>query len=181
MSNKKIKQHDISDCGVACLVSVAAHYRLFIPISKVRQFTGTDKQGTNVLGLMEGAKRIGFDVKGVQCEISSLSNIPKPAIAHLHLKNGLQHFVVIYKVNKKSIKIMDPGSGTYITMSLEKFKEQWTGVLVILVPNDSFVSKNEKSSLLSRFWYLLKPHKFILIQALTGSLFYTLLGFSTSI
>ena len=181
MSNKKIKQHDISDCGVACLVSVAAHYRLFIPISKVRQFTGTDKQGTNVLGLMEGAKRIGFDVKGVQCEISSLSNIPKPAIAHLHLKNGLQHFVVIYKVNKKSIKIMDPGSGAYITMSLEKFKEQWTGVLVILVPNDSFVSKNEKSSLLSRFWYLLKPHKFILIQALTGSLFYTLLGFSTSI
>lgn len=181
MSNKKVQQHDISDCGVACLVSVAAHYRLFIPLSKVRQFTGTDKQGTNVLGLLEGAKKLGFDAKGVQCDIASLSNIPKPAIAHLHLKNGLQHFVVIYKVSKKSIKIMDPGSGRYVTMSPEKFKEQWTGILVILVPNESFIPKNEKTLLLLKFWQLLKPHKYILIQSLFGSLFYTLLGFSTSI
>ena len=181
MSNKTVKQHDISDCGVACLVSVAAHYRLFIPLSKVRQFTRTDKQGTNILGLLEGAKNLGFDAKGVQCDISSLSNVPIPAIAHLHLKNGLQHFVVIYRVRKNSIKIMDPGSRRYVNMSLEKFKAQWTGILVILVPNESFIPKNEKTLLALRFWQLLKPHKYVLIQALFGSLFYTLLGFSTSI
>ncbi len=181
MSKRTIKQHDISDCGVACLVSIAAHYSLYIPISKVRQYTGTDKQGTNVLGLLEGAKKLGFDAKGVKCEISSLSNIPKPAIAHIILKNGLQHFVVIYKVNKKFIKIMDPGTGSFINMSHQEFKVQWTGVLVILVPNESFVSQNEKVSLFLRFWHLLKPHKYILIQSLIGSVFYTLLGFSTSI
>ena len=181
MSNKTIQQHDISDCGVACLVSVAAHYRLFVSLSKVRQFTGTDKQGTNVLGLLEGAKKLGFDAKGVQCDISSLPNVPIPAIAHLYLKNGLQHFVVIYKISEKLIKIMDPGSGNYLKMSPEKFKDQWTGVLVILVPNESFVPKNEKISMLLKFWQLLKPHKYVLIQSLFGSLFYTLLGFSTSI
>ena len=181
ISNKKVKQHDISDCGVACLVSVAAHYRLFVPISKVRQFTGTDKQGTNVLGLIEGAKKLSFDAKGVQCDMASLSHVPKPAIAHLLLENGLQHFVVIYKVNGKSIRIMDPGPGTFINMPIECFKKQWSGVLVILVPNHSFIPKNDKTSILLRFWHLLKPHKYILIQALIGSLFYTILGFSTSI
>jgi len=181
MSRKNIKQHDISDCGVACLVSIAAHYRLFIPISKVRQFTGTDKDGTNVLGLIEGAKKLGFDAKGVKCDISSLQIIPKPAIAHIILKKSLQHFVVIYKVNRKSIKIMDPGAGVFITMSLEKFKEQWTGVLVILIPNESFFPKNEKVSMLLRFWFLIKPHKYMLIQSMIGSVFYTILGFSVSI
>jgi len=181
ISKKKIKQHDISDCGVACLVSIAAHYGLFVPISKVRQFAGTDKQGTNILGLIEGAKKMSFDAKGVQCDVASLEHVPKPAIAHLHLENGLQHFVVIYKINRKSIKIMDPGSGSFINMPVESFKKQWTGVLVILVPNDNFIRKNDKTSILLRFWHLLKPHKYILIQALIGSLFYTLLGFSTSI
>lgn len=181
ISNKKVKQHDISDCGVACLVSVAAHYGLLIPISKVRQFTGTDKQGTNVLGLIEGAKRLSFDAKGVQCDMASLAHVPKPAIAHLHLKNGLQHFVVIYKINKKVIRIMDPGPGKFMNIPLESFNLQWTGVLVILVPNNGFIPKNGKTSILLRFWHLLRPHKYILIQALIGSLFYTLLGFSTSI
>ncbi len=181
MSAKNIKQHDISDCGVACLVSIAAHYRLFIPISKVRQFTGTNKDGTNILGLIEGAKKLGFDAKGVKCDLTSLQNIPKPAIAHIILKKSLQHFVVIYKVSKKSIKIMDPGAGIIIKMSLEKFKEQWTGVLVILIPNASFSEKNEKISILVRFWHLIKPHKYMLIQSMIGSVFYTILGFSVSI
>ncbi|MFW5916414.1 MAG: cysteine peptidase family C39 domain-containing protein, partial [Bacteroidota bacterium] len=45
-----VKQHDITDCGAACLASIASHYRLKIPISRIRQMAGTDKKGTNVLG-----------------------------------------------------------------------------------------------------------------------------------
>lgn len=181
MSAKKIKQHDISDCGAACLASIAAHYRLFIPISKVRQFTGTDQEGTNLLGIIEGATKLGFDAKGIRCDSKDLKNIPTPAIAHIILNNKLQHFVVIYKVTKNSILIMDPGTGTFISVLLDKFKEQWTGVLVILLPNESFLPKNEKISTLLRFWHLLKPHKYMLVQSLVGSIFYTLLGFSISI
>lgn len=181
MSKKTIRQHDISDCGAACLVSVAAHYKLFLPISRVRQLTGTDQQGTNLYGLIEGAKKIGFDAKGVRCELPGLNQVPIPAIAHLIVNKQLQHFVVIYKIKKKSIVIMDPGSGKFEQLSLDKFKVNWTGVLVILIPNDSFLPQNVRTSLFVRFWYLLKPHKYVLIQSLIGSLFYTLLGFSLSI
>lgn len=53
MAKTTIKQHDITDCGAACLASITAHYNLQIPIARIRQYAGTDKKGTNVLGLIE--------------------------------------------------------------------------------------------------------------------------------
>lgn len=181
MSGINIKQHDITDCGAACLASISFHYKLQMPLSKIRQLIGTNKEGTNILGMLEGAQKLGFDAKGIKADTSSLYKIPKPAIAHVVIGGQLQHFVVIYRVTQKHVRIMDPGTGKSTNITIDNFKKQWTGVLVILLPNDSFRSRNEKVSQFLRFWYLLKPHKFILIQSLIGSLFYTILGFSTSI
>ena len=66
MPKTNIKQHDITDCGAACLASVAAHHRLEIPIARIRQYAGTDKKGTNSLGLKETAEKLGFQAKGVK-------------------------------------------------------------------------------------------------------------------
>ena len=71
--------------------------------------------------------------------------------------------------------------GKFHKKSHEEFKKEWTGVLVLLLPNEEFTSRNEKVSVFKRFWFLLKPHKFVLVQAFFGALVYTLLGFSTSI
>jgi len=38
-----IKQHDITDCGAACITIVARQYGLKIPITKIREVAGTDK------------------------------------------------------------------------------------------------------------------------------------------
>lgn len=181
MANIKIKQHDITDCGATCLASIAAHYRLQIPIARIRQYAGTDKKGTNVLGLIEAADKLGFEAKGVRGELESLFKIPKPAIAHIIIKERLHHYVVIYEVTKTHITVMDPGTGKLHKKTHEKFTKEWTGVLVLLMPKETFSTGNEKVSIYKRFWFLLKPHKFILIQALIGAVVYTLLGFSTSI
>jgi ATP-binding cassette subfamily B protein len=181
MSNIKIKQHDITDCGAACLASVSAYYKLEIPIARIRQFASTDKKGTNVLGLVEAAQKLGFEAKGVRGDFESLFKIPKPAIAHVIVKEKLQHFVTIYQADKKWVKIMDPGTGKLHKKTHADFKNEWTGVLVLLLPNESFTSGNDKISIVKRFLFLLKPHKFVLIQALIGAIIYTLLGLSTSI
>lgn len=101
--NIRIKQHDITDCGAACLASIAAYYDLHLPISKIRQFAGTDKKGTNVLGMIEAAEKLGFEAKGVKSvnqdgsvKTEPLYKIPKPAIAHTITKGNLTHYVVIY-------------------------------------------------------------------------------------
>lgn len=181
MANTTIKQHDITDCGAACLASVAAYYHLQIPIARIRQYAGTDKKGTNVLGLLEASEKLGFEAKGVRGDFDSLFKIPKPTIAHVVVNKVLHHFVVIYEVTKNHIKVMDPGDGKMHKKTHEEFKEEWTGVLVLLMPKEDFVSGNEKVSVYRRFWFLLRPYKFVLVQAFVGAVVYTLLGFSMAI
>lgn len=177
----RIKQRDITDCGAACLASVSAFYKLKMPVARIRQLASTDQKGTNVLGLIEAANKLGFEAKGVKGNLDSLSKIPLPAIAHVVVKNQLQHYVVIYKVTDKYIEIMDPGDGKMHRKTIAEFIGEWTGVLVLLLPDESFKQGNEKVDNKSRFWSLIKPHKSIVIQALFGALIYTILGLSTSI
>lgn len=181
MSTHLIKQRDITDCGAACLASVAAHYKLKLPVAKIRQYAGTDKKGTNVLGLIEAAAKLGFEAKGVKGNPDSLAKIPLPAIAHIIVKEQLHHYVVVYKVNDKYVYVMDPGDGRMHRKRLTEFVKEWTGVLVLLLPNEGFKEGNEKASNSLRFWQLIKPHRSIVLQALFGALVYTILGLSTSI
>jgi len=176
-----IKQHDITDCGAACLASVAAHFGLEMPISKIRQYASTDKKGTNILGLMEAAEKLGLSAKGVKGEFESLFKIPTPTIAHVVVKEVLHHFVVIYKATDKFIQVMDPMDGKVHKIPHAEFKKQWTGVLVLIMPAEEFEPGSEKVSILSRMWFLLKPHRAVLFQALIGAAVYTVIGLSTAI
>ena len=113
MQNKgiKIKQQDITDCGAASLASVCAHYGLTFPIARIRQYAFTDKKGTNVLGMIEAAAKLGFEAKGVRAQPEAMKIIPLPAIAHVVVKEVLHHFVVVYGVSDKHITYMDPADG----------------------------------------------------------------------
>ncbi|MDR9364577.1 MAG: peptidase domain-containing ABC transporter [Balneolaceae bacterium] len=176
-----IKQHDITDCGAACLASVAAHFGLQMPISKIRQYASTDKKGTNILGMIEAAEKLGLSAKGVKGEFESLFKIPTPTIAHVVVKEVLHHFVVIYNTTDKYIEVMDPMDGKLHKIPHEEFKEQWTGVLVLITPSGNFEKGNEKVSITSRLWFLLKPHWTVLLQALIGAAVFTIVGLSTAI
>lgn len=183
MFNKKtcIKQHDITDCGAACLASISAYYKLMMPIARIRQLASTDKKGTNVLGMIEAAQKLGFQAKGVRGTFESLFKIPKPAIAHVIVKEVLHHFVVIYDVSETHVTVMDPGVGKMEKHTHEEFKKLWTGVLILLLPGEQFETGNNKQSVTSRFWNLIKPHRTVMTQALFGAIMYTVLGLSTSI
>lgn len=177
----EIKQHDITDCGAACLASVAAHYNLQLPIARIRQYASTDKKGTNILGMIEAAEKLGFSAKGVEGEFKSLFKIPTPAIAHVVVKGILHHYVVIYEVTDKYIQVMDPRYGKLEKISHEEFREQWSGVLILLMAAEDFQTGDEKVSVASRFWFLLKPHRSVLSQALFGAAIFTIIGLTTAI
>jgi len=179
--NIKVKQRDITDCGAACLASVAAYYKLQLPVAKLRQLASTDKKGTNILGMIEAAKKIGFDAKGVRGDFNDLTKIPKPAIAHMIVKETLHHYVVVYKVTSTHVEVMEPGQGKMLKKSHEEFKSEWTGVLVLLMPNENFEAGNKKISIRRRFLNLILPHKAVMAQIFFGAIIYTILGLSTSV
>lgn len=177
----KIKQRDITDCGAACLASVSEYYKLKLPVSKIRQIAGTDQRGTNALGMVKAAEQLGFEAKGVKGRPDALPNIPLPAVAHIVVKDMLQHYVVIYGITEKHVKYMDPADGGMHKATIEDFSKMWTGVLVLLIPGEKFIAKDDKISNIARFLFLIKPYKSILIQCLVGAILYTVLGLSTSI
>ena len=177
----KIKQHDITDCGAACLASIAAHYGLNFPIARIRQYAFTDKKGTNVLGMIEAARKLGLEAKGVKGPFECLKDIPKPAVAHVIVKGLLHHFVVIYQVTEKYILLMDPADGKLHKRSYEDFQKEWTGVLILMRPAETFQKGNIKKSNFLSFMELLQPHKSVMTQALFGAIIYSILGLATSV
>lgn len=181
MAKINVKQHDISDCGAACITSIAAHYNLLLPIAKIRQYASIDKKGANISGLIRAAEKLGFNAKGVKGNMNSLDKVPLPTIAHLKLENGLLHYVVIYRVTKMHVKIMDPADGYMHKVLKTDFESTWTKVLLLIMPSESFKKGYQKVSILRRLSYLLRPHRKNLVQVLFGSLIYTVLGLSVSV
>lgn len=176
-----IKQHDITDCGAACLATISKKYGLKLPISKIREIAGTDKQGTNAYGMVKAAEQLGFTAKGVKGNQEAFfSEFPLPAIAHVVIDGKLLHYVVIHKITKKEIIIADPAKGI-VKYKPEKFFEIWTGVLILLVPNTTFKKGNEKKGSLSRFFSLLLPQKKLLFHIFLASLLITVFGIAASL
>lgn len=175
-----IKQHDITDCGAACLATISKQYGLKLPISKIREIAGTDKQGTNAYGVVKAAEQLGFTAKGVKGNRDAFfSDFPLPAIAHVIIDGKLLHYVVVHKITKKEIIIADPGKGI-VKYTPDDFFKIWTGVLILLVPNNTFKKGNEKKGSLSRFFSLLLPQKKLLINIFLASILITLFGIGAS-
>lgn len=178
----KVKQHDITDCGPACLASICAYHGLLYPIAKIRQYAFTDQKGTNLLGLIEVSKRLGLEARGVRGDYDTLiQHGVYPAIAHVIVKNALHHFVVIYKADARYIHVMDPADGKMHRLTRVEFEKEWTGILLLIKKEESFQTGKQIQSMMRRFIGLLLPHKALMSQALFGAIIFSVLGLSTSV
>ena len=171
-----VKQHDITDCGAACLATISKQYGFKTSITKIREIAGTDKQGTNAYGVIKAAESLGFTAKGVKGNQEAFfSEFPLPCIAHVVVEGTLLHYVVIHKITKKQVIVADPGKGI-VKYVPEEFFKIWTGVLILMVPNVTFSKGNNTKGLFSRFSNLLMPQKKLLVNIFFTSLIYTILG-----
>lgn len=177
----RVKQHDATDCGAACLYSIARHHGKRLPLSRIRQLASTDRRGTTVLGLVEAASELGFRARGVRGPVQSLSAVPVPAVAHVLAEGGLLHFVVLCRVGSTYVRVMDPADGHMHSLALPEFTRRWTGVLVLLAPGEEFRPGSMEKSLPRRLWQLAWPHRRVMTQALAGAIAYTVLGLATAV
>lgn len=172
---KCIKQHDLKDCGPACLSMISHHYGLNMSISKIREIAGTDLQGTNIKGLLEASERLGFNTKGVKAKNpEAINEIPLPAIAHV-VDHGLLHYVVIYKVKNGKVYVADPAKGHRV-FELKQFCEIWQGILILLTPGNNFEKGDVSQGTFSRFLSLLKQQTHLLLPLFFVSIFFNFFG-----
>ena len=125
----EVIQEEISDCGVACLLSIIRYYGGDASLENLRISSLTTKDGVNAYNLIECAKENGFDAKGLR--EFDLNKLTLPCV--LHINNKFPHFVCLYKIDGNSLTIMDPGYG-FKKVDINTFKESYTGNSIILFP-----------------------------------------------
>lgn len=177
-----VRQQDESDCGAAVLATIALHHRMPIGLQKMRDLCGTDRVGTNLLGLVGAAENLGFSARAVKGPYDALPDVPLPAIVHVVTEQGLGHFVVLHRLTKTGVVVADPASGIE-QLSEGEFCKKWTGYVLILAPGaDGAAAAIETVSLKPwrRLLRLLRPHTPILAEAFVAALLMTALGIMTS-
>lgn len=176
-------QLDQSDCGVACLMSLVKLYGGTNSIEKLRELSGTTKQGTTMLGLYQVANKIGFTAEGCEADINALIEHKKPVILHVVIENQLQHYVICYEYDsEKGFLIGDPAKGIYY-LNQEELNKIWQSrCCLTLEPNDNFVKeKGRKNSQKKWFLSILREdYKLLWISVLLG-IFVAGLGLAMSL
>ncbi|MGM0505937.1 MAG: peptidase domain-containing ABC transporter [Bacteroidota bacterium] len=176
-----VRQQDQSDCGPACLSSVFRYHHLHHSIAVIRQWAGTDRDGTHLAGLIRAAAKAGLNARAVRAKARHLSELSSPVIAHTVQSNNCHHFVVIDCVRKSTIRIMDPASGHVEKWPRSRFIEEWSGVLLLIEPNESFSKERSTTSRTRRLIRLIHPHRTTFVQALVGAALYTLSGLTMAV
>lgn len=132
------------DCGPTCLRMVAKHYGKSYSLPYLREKCYIDRAGVSLKGISEAAELIGLRTLAVKVPITdkkdvpSLIEAPLPCIVHWNQN----HFIVVYKINKKHIWIADPGSGKY-KLTYQEFSKSFCsegdkGVVLLLETTPEF-------------------------------------------
>lgn len=129
-----IYQQDIKDCGAVSLLMIMKYYDGGISLEKLREMTKTTKNGTNGNNLVQAAEKLNFTSFGVKGTVYDLKEENIPCIANVILDNKYKHFVVIYKIKRKSLIILDPAKGIKEILK-EDFMKISTNNYIILKPN----------------------------------------------
>ncbi len=180
----KIKQHDQNDCGAACLASIGISYGVKLPLARIKEYCGCSIEGISIKGIIEGASKMGLRARGLKSpekEITQLIEIDAPIIAHLITTEGLLHFVVIYKISKDFLLIMDPAYGEFKKVAYSSFLSEWSGLIIVVTPGNNFIQKDETTPLLLRLLALISFHKREIALIICGSIALIFIGIGNSI
>lgn len=177
-----VLQHDQSDCGVACLLSIIQYYEGNNSLEKLREISGTTRQGTTLLGLYQAANSLGFEASGNEADIQALIDHKEPLILHVVIEDRLQHYVVCYGFENDKFIIGDPAKGmtTYTKEQLEKIWKSKT--CLTLTPKANFIKATDtKRSKKEWFLKLLKKDYQLLGISMVFGLVVALLGMAMAI
>ena len=173
------RQYDRADCGPACLLSVLRSHGGDAAMTHVRELSGTDANGTTLLGLRQAAHALGFDARGAQGDYDALRREALPCVAHV-IVDGKPHYVVVYEAHEKRVRVGDPASGVR-WMARQDFEQIWSNrVVLLLIPGRELSSEPTPHWVL---WFItrLRHTNGWLIQSVFLGLVYTLLGLVTAV
>ncbi len=172
------KQEESKDCGPTCIKMIAKYYGKTVNIQELRDYSETNRGGSNLLSLSDAVEKIGFRSIGIKLNLKRLDEMPLPCI--LFWDNC--HYVVLYNIKNNFYYISDPAMGL-VKYSKEDFVKNWLGknanentaegIALFLEPTPKFYQSEfdteEKNrvgfSLLAKY---ILPYKSFVVQLVIG-------------
>lgn len=140
MFNKKIKveyQAEPSDCGLACAAMVLSHWGYKTNSYEMRREYGASSKGLRIQSLKQILDDKGLESSYVCFDLSRPEVLSLPCILHW---NG-NHFVILEKVEKDFVYIVDPARGRKRLPKINIVNKATDIALEIVGTKDSFVEK----------------------------------------
>ncbi len=146
---RPLLQSEASECGLACLAMIANSLGSAVSLPWLRQRYPFGLRGTTLADLVRIAGALKMTARPVRLEVTELTYLRLPGILHWNL----DHFVVLERVNARSLCIVDPAVGR-ATISLREAAQRFSGVALELLPAGDFSAQQQHSKL--RFRDLVK-------------------------
>ncbi|WP_027671224.1 peptidase domain-containing ABC transporter [Rheinheimera baltica] len=143
-----IYQSEAAECGLACIAMVANQHGHQLDLTTLRNRYSVSLKGANMQQLMLLSNQLNMTARALKLELGELKNLSTPCILHWEMN----HFVVLKKVHRNGITILDPALGERCLTSAEVDKA-FTGVALELTPGTEFRKIDERVQLgLTAFW-----------------------------
>ncbi|NUU59115.1 peptidase domain-containing ABC transporter [Paenibacillus agri] len=135
-----IEQMEDAECGIACMAMVLAYYRCSVSLHEIRERFGLSRGGSSLLQLISIGSGYSMKSKGFKADFDQLQGLPLPAIAHWEEK----HFVVIERIGKRSVTIVDPSFGRK-RIPRKEAESLYSGYILCLAPEESLERRKGKN------------------------------------
>lgn len=130
---RPILQDQQSECAHACLAMILNHLGGATDLKEMAAITGSGVHGRTVQNIVADARHFGLLGRAVRIGIGALPKLRLPAILHW----DFNHFVVIEKVGRRRVEIVDPAVGA-LSIGYEEVSKHFTGVAIEIEPTGDF-------------------------------------------
>lgn len=137
-----VLQSESSECGLASLAMVASYHGQKLALRQLRQRFPLSLKGANLSRLIAVAGQLGFQCRPLRLDMEHLGQLKLPCVLHW----DLSHFVVLAKVSKKKVIILDPAFGKR-EFSYAEISDHFTGVVLELTPAAEFKPRKAAPSI----------------------------------
>lgn len=174
-----ILQMEATECGAASLAMVLAYYGMWIPLEKMRQECGVNRDGSNAYCVLQAAKNRNCTAKGYRWPADKLLTKTQedfPLIIHWEFN----HFVVLEGIENGVAYLNDPAMGRR-QVPWNEFRTSYTGVSLSVKPAEGFQRAGERYSIVKAVSSKLMEDKWAMAFALLIGLGLIVPGLATPV
>ena len=171
-----ILQMEAVECGAASLAMILAHYGKWLPLEKVRQECGVNRDGSNAKNILRAARKLGMEGKGRFVPADELKEQGFPLIIHWEFN----HFVVLEGIKNEIAYLNDPALGRR-TVPFKEFSSSYTGITLVLKPGQNFQREGKPYNIVKAVANKLLEDKSALVLVSIISLFSIIPGLATPV